>query len=215
MRNAGVRDLVQRVLEQHATNERMLDAYWQWATNPTPPSAGYALEENCGFIHTNLLTRYGEPAVGLVRQLAAECRDMRQGASVFDLQQAVVRVLNGPLGQHLREGIVRRLTGQSPTRRLLAAWLVTRSCWYARHGRKVMVAGVFDWSLGIDLQAGARDTRSTVARALYGQEVGRTDLVREAIAVGVLNRLLYRNLSGHMEPKLRPGPKIPAARMAY
>lgn len=215
MPSAGVIDRVQRVLEQHASDERMLDAYWQWATNPTPSSAGYALEENYGFIHTNLMTRYGTPSIVQVQQLAAECRDLRKGAAVLDLQQALVTVLNGKLGQPLREGLARRLAGQSPARRLLAAWLVNRACWYARHDRTMMLAGALDWSLGVDLQAGAHDTRSSVASALYGMEVGGTDLVREAIAVGVLNRLLYRSATGYMEPKLRPGPRIPAAQVAY
>ena len=127
MQNAGVRERVQKLLEQHGENERMLDAYWQWATNPTPPSAGYALEENCGFIATNLLVRYGEPCVALVTQLADETRDLRKDASVYDLQQAVIDVLNGPRGQILRDGVLARINERLPERRLLAAWLVGMS----------------------------------------------------------------------------------------
>jgi hypothetical protein len=215
VQNAGVRERVQRLLEQHGQNERMLDAYWQWATNPTPPSAGYALEENCGFIATNLLVRYGEPAISLVTQLADECRELRKEDSVYDLQQAVIDVLNGPLGQVVREGVLRRLNEPAPERRLLAAWLVSRARWSFRHGPDVWVAGEFDWSLGYDLDSSARDMNTEVARALGGQGAPEVNLAREALAVGIVNRLLYRSANGKVEPRVRPGCRIPLVQIGY
>ncbi|HYF91819.1 MAG TPA: hypothetical protein VD969_06205 [Symbiobacteriaceae bacterium] len=215
MQNAGVRDRVQKLLEQHSQNERMLDAYWQWATNPTPPAAGYALEENGGFISTNLLIRYGEPSIAIVTQLADECRELRKDASVYDVQQAVLDVLNGPLGQGLRDGVLERLHQPAPVRRFLAAWLITRARWLFRQGPNAWIAGEFDWSLGTDLEMAADDARSPVARTLFGQAVAQADLVREALVVGLINRLFYRSASGRMEPKLRPGPRIPLPAIAY
>ncbi len=215
MQNAGVRYLVQRTLEQHRDSERMLDAYWQWATNPTPPSAGYALEENGGFIATNLLVRYGEPAIDLVSQMAAECRKLREEASVYDLQQAVIAVLNGPAGRVLREGVLRRLHEPTPGRRLLAAWLVNRAMWHGRSRTEGWLAGEFDWSLGVDLAAAEPDVRTEVARALHGPVEEPIDLAREAMAVGVVNRLFYRSAAGRMEPKMRPGIRIPIALVTY
>jgi hypothetical protein len=215
MQNAGVRDRVQRLLEQHGTNERMLDAYWQWATNPTPPSAGYALEENCGFINTNLLVRYGEPAIDIVSQLAGECRELRADASVYDLQQAVISVLNGPVGQGLRDAVLNRLNEEKPTRRALAAWLANRSRWCTRPGGDAWVGGEYDWSLGMDLDAAGRDTETQLFRSLFGMEAAHCDMPREALLVGVINRLFYRNILGHMQPKVRPGPRIPLAKIVY
>lgn len=215
MRNAGVGDRVQRVLEQHSGNVRMLDAYWQWATNPTPPAAGYALEENCGFIATNLLLRYGEPAIELVTQLAAECRELRQEASVYDLQQAVIAVLNGPVGNELREEILHRLNQPTPERQVLAAWLVSRARWSGRQGPEAWLAGEFDWALGVDLQAAHKDLQAQLVRTIYDLDGSQVDLAREALLVGVVNRLLYRNVAGRMEPKMRPGPRLPLARVAY
>lgn len=215
MQNAGVRERVQKLLEQHGQNERMLDAYWQWATNPTPPSAGYALEENCGFIATNLLVRYSEPLVSLVTQLADECRDLRKDASVYDLQQAVIDVLNGPVGQVLRDGVLRRINEPVPERRLLAAWLVSRARWSFRQGPDVWIAGEFDWSLGYDLESATRDVATEVARALAGQGAPEFNLAREAQVAGIVNRLLYRSANGRIEPRMRPGPRIPLARIAY
>ncbi|MFZ5815051.1 MAG: hypothetical protein ACOY93_07070 [Bacillota bacterium] len=215
MQNAEVRELVQRSLERHAGDERMLDAYWQWASNPTPPSAGYALEENAGFIATNLMLRYGEPAVELVMRLSDECREMSQRASIQELQRMIVAVLNGPTGDPLRQGVLRRLSESTPARRVLVAWLINRARWRCVPGRDPWVAGEFDWSLGIDLEASSRDCQTQVARSLYGREAAQTDLAREAMAVGVVNRLFYRNIAGRMEAKLRPGPRLPASELVY
>jgi len=215
MQNAEVRELVQRSLERHAGDERMLDAYWQWASNPTPPSAGYALEENAGFIATNLLVRYGEPAVELVLRMSDECREIAQRASIQELQRMIVTVLNGPTGEILREGVVRRLSEATPTRRLLTGWLLNRARWRCVPGREPWVAGEFDWSLGIDLESSFRDCATEVVRAIFGREATQSDLAREAIAVGIVNRLFYRNIAGRMEAKLRPGLRIPAEKLTY
>ncbi len=215
MQDAGVRDRVRRVLEKHAGDERMLDGYWQWASNPTPPSAGYALEENCGFISTNLLTRYEQPAIDLVTKIAAECRELRQEASVYDLRQAIFSVLGSEVGEVLREGVLRRLHADTPARRLLAAWLVNRARWNFQPGREAWIGGEFDWSLGIDLEASGKDLQTDLARSLYGEDACLVDLTREALAVGLINRMFYRNVFGRMEPKIRPGPRIPLDSVAY
>jgi len=215
VQNAGVRERVQRQLEQHSGDERMLDAYWQWAMNPTPPSAGYALEENSGFIATNLMNRYGAPAIDVVSQLTAECADLQRDASVYDLQQAVIGVLNGTAGDLLRQGVVDRLNDPAPARQLLAAWLVSRARWAYRQGKDAWLAGEFDWSLGADLELATRDAASPTAALLFGPDAAEVDLPREGLAAGVVNRLFYRSTSGRMEPKLRPGPRIPLSGVIY
>jgi hypothetical protein len=216
MLDAGVLDKVKSVLERHAEDERMLDAYWQWASNPTPPSAGYALEENCGFIATNLLTRYGQPGIEVVTKLADEAYTLRQEASVFDLRQAIFSVLNGETGTLLRKGIANRLNVDSPKRRVLAAWLVQRARWRSFLGAETWVAGEFDWALGVDLEQAAQGLKTPLALALSGGEVlDDVALMREALAVGVVNRLFYRSLAGRMEPKVRPGPRIQLSVIVY
>ena len=82
-------------------------------------------------------------------------------------------------------------------------------------GREPVVAGEFDWSLGADLESSAADCQSTVMCALYGPEVAQLDLAREAMAVGVVNRLFYRNVAGRMEAKLRPGPRLAVSDLVY
>lgn len=215
MQNAGVIDLVRRVLDRHRTDERMLDAYWQWASNPTPAAVGYALEENCGFIATNLMNRYGKPAIELVTRLSDECSDLRQEAKVHDLRQAIMTVLNGEEGLLLREGTAARLNQDSPDRRALRVWLAMRLRWCNYLGRDPWLAGEFDWSLGLDLEMSGKDLRTPLGRALAGGEVERIDLLREAMAVGLVNRLFYRDATGRMEPKTRPGPRIPLQMVDY
>jgi hypothetical protein len=215
MPKAEVIDRVQKVLEQHSQTERMMDAYWQWATNPTPPSAGYALVENGGFIATNLMVRYGESCMGMVQQLAAECQELRREDSVYDLQQAIVAVLNGPAGEILRQGVLARLSEPTPQRQLLCAWVACRSRWQGRPGREHRVGGEFDWSLGIDLEASHREIHLPFVEQLFGTEGLVVDLPREALAAGIVNRLFYRNAAGRMEPKMRPGPRIPLQTITY
>lgn len=213
MQDASVRERVRRVLERHASDERMLDAYWQWASNPTPPSAGYALEENCGFIATNLLNRYGRPAIDLVSALAEEVADLRQEASICDLRQAITAVLGTEVGETLRVGVAARLNEPTPARQTLAMWLVTRAHWFCPQGQAPWVGGELDWALGLDLENSGRDLTTQVAQLLECRT--DVDLSREALAVGIVNRLFYRTAGGRMEPRLRPGPRIPVGLVTY
>jgi hypothetical protein len=215
LQNAGVRERVFRLLLGYRENERVLDAYWQWATNPTPHSAGYALEENGGFIATNLLIRYGHPGIQVVTELSDSVEQLRAEASVADLQQAVMQVLNGPVGDELRQGVLIRLQEPRPARRMLVLWLINRARWSCRMGQVPTAGGEIDWALGIDLQTAARDLKTTVATALFGRPVQGIDLAREAVAVGAANRLFYRSIAGRMEPKLRPGPQVNLSALTY
>lgn len=197
---------LQRVLESHTEDERMLDAFWQWATNPTPPVSGYALEENEGFIATGLLMRYGSPAIEEVSRVSAACRELVSGgASIFELQQTIMMLLGGPLGAAMRVGMARRIAAPLPGRRALAAWLKARAIWRAAPDRPEWTLGEFDWSLGQDLVGLEKDLHTTIFQTLFG---GPYDLLREALAAGVINRLYYRSPSGRVEAKFRPGPRI-------
>jgi hypothetical protein len=184
----------------------MLDAFWQWATNPTPPVSGYALTENEGFIATGLLMRYGSPAIDVVSRLAEICGDLiASGASIFELQQTIMMLMGGPVGAVLRAGIIRRLAVPLPGRRALAAWVKARAIWRAAPEQASWTLGEFDWSLSQDLEALGQDVQTTIFRTLFG---GPHDLLREALAAGLINRLYYRSPSGRVEAKFRPGPRI-------
>ena len=49
---------IHSILDQYRNDEVMLDALFQWATNPTSMSAGYGLEENYPYIKKNLALRH-------------------------------------------------------------------------------------------------------------------------------------------------------------
>ncbi len=50
---------IHSILDQYRNDEVILDAIFQWATNPTSMSAGYGLEENYPYIKKNLALRHG------------------------------------------------------------------------------------------------------------------------------------------------------------
>jgi hypothetical protein len=50
---------IAETLENYSNEDIMLDAFWQWASNPTSASAGYALQQNYDYIKSNLRHRYG------------------------------------------------------------------------------------------------------------------------------------------------------------
>jgi len=53
---------VHHILARYRDDQGVLDAFWQWASNPTPMSAGYALDENYACSGENLRQRYGADA---------------------------------------------------------------------------------------------------------------------------------------------------------
>ena len=59
MANQELQAHVSAVLDGYASDEIMLDAFLQWASNTTSMSAGYGLEENYPYISKNLKVRYG------------------------------------------------------------------------------------------------------------------------------------------------------------
>ena len=52
-------EMIRSALNQYRNDEVMLDAFFQWASNPTSMSARYGLEKNYPYIEKNLMRRYG------------------------------------------------------------------------------------------------------------------------------------------------------------
>lgn len=90
----SIKGLVQEMLAKYSNNEAMLDAWIQWASNPTSKSAGFGLEENYSFIRSNLLQRYSisrEDAEQYVNALKDESDKLRNsGYAVGDLQKEIM-----------------------------------------------------------------------------------------------------------------------------
>lgn len=98
-----VQDEVGQVLDKYRNNRMVLDAFWQWAKNPTSQTAGRALEENRRCIRDNLRLRYrlsDAEACEVTDILAKETKDW-----VNCRESEVIEVLRGQMGETLRERV--------------------------------------------------------------------------------------------------------------
>lgn len=116
---------VSSIVERYSSDEIMLDALLQWASNPTSMSAGYGLEENYPFIAKNLAVRFAlsrqeaEKRVGELRNVCesliqwvqcAETLSIEPRQQIGEIQRALVEVLReGEPARQLCEGVLRRL----------------------------------------------------------------------------------------------------------
>jgi hypothetical protein len=104
--------MVESILQQYSSDEVMLDAFLQWALNPTSASAGYGLEENYQNIESNLsrvhrLSR-GD-AARVVQKLRVAMAQIIKNREIYEIREAIKKSLEGNLGTTLRQGLRQRL----------------------------------------------------------------------------------------------------------
>lgn len=128
-----IEEIVNDTLRQYKGDEIMLDAFWQWASNPTSMSAGYGVEDNYPYIQKNLERRYGLslPEAGArVGGLKTECDSLIErvksmpietGRQIGEIQDALRAALTtGDYEDLRRQGVLQRLSRVSEeTRRAL------------------------------------------------------------------------------------------------
>ena len=133
MGNQELSTLVNDAVQRYASDETMLDALLQWASNPTSMSAGYGLEENYPYIGRNLVARYGISRLEAERRVAelrSVCDSLAEQAEklpieprrrIGEIQSLLLEMLTqGEPGQVLRQGVLKRLRETSDeTRRAL------------------------------------------------------------------------------------------------
>ena len=76
MAETSLEEIIRDTLNCHLDDEIMLDAFVQWASNPTSMSAGYGIEANYPYIAENLRKRFGlssEQASSYVQRLKGDC----------------------------------------------------------------------------------------------------------------------------------------------
>lgn len=113
---------IRDTLAQYLDDEVMLDAFFQWSTNPTSMSAGYGLEENYPYIKKNLMSRYGFSPIEAdkrINEMKTKCDAFINEAKLFPLKERqkigeVQRTLCNILSQGdyetvRRQGVIRRL----------------------------------------------------------------------------------------------------------
>jgi hypothetical protein len=112
---------INSILAQHRRDEVMLDAFFQWATNPTSMSAGYRFEENYPYIKKNLELRYRLSPVAAekhLKVLVEACDILLNEAEqlpdsmhrIAHVQMRLKAILSeGEYGNLRTEGVMRRL----------------------------------------------------------------------------------------------------------
>jgi hypothetical protein len=114
MTNQELRTQVSKVVKRYADDEIMLDALFQWGSNPTSRSAGYGLQENYLCIVKNLVARYGLSTLDAekrVAELKRSCDSLIKSQwDIYEIQRHLLETLKqGEPGQVLRQGVLRRL----------------------------------------------------------------------------------------------------------
>lgn len=90
----SIKSHVPLILANCSNNSPMIDAWIQWALNPTSPTAGYGLEENYSFIRSNLMERYlmstddAEQYVQALRDHASSL--ITSGCDIRDLRKGII-----------------------------------------------------------------------------------------------------------------------------
>lgn len=198
------------ILRRYAEDDIMLDAFWQWASNPTSVSAGLALEENYLYIKENLQCRYTltiSQADKAVETLKLECGGLIHSADLYSVYHDIQSTLRGELGARLRSEVTRRVDRASLAARCAVAlvhWLIAQK--------------VPDYELNSLFNDPAATLQSLLRATLGGipgAEVPRFQEVRdELIECGVLNRLFYRTTKGRESDRYQYGLTVPMLQLA-
>jgi hypothetical protein len=113
---------VSKTIERYSSDEIMLDAFLQWARNPTAKGAGYGLDENYPYIAKNLAARYGISRPETEKYVAAlrnACDSLRE--QIGEIRMVLLETLTQGQPWHvLLTGVLKRLSKTSDeTRRAL------------------------------------------------------------------------------------------------
>ena len=176
----------------------MLDAFSQWASNPTSISAGSGIEQNYPYINKNLMRRYdlsSAKAGKLIIELKNCCDDLIDAARslpgvkypVDEVQSALIDILSqSGCDNLLRQGVLKRLRDVSEeTRKAVALFNILDSV------NASVSPDNFTESPGRD-----RDYQSEFEayyNATYGQTAPVLRVKQELVKSGVYNELFYRS----------------------
>ncbi|MDP2949992.1 MAG: hypothetical protein Q8P22_10690, partial [Chloroflexota bacterium] len=139
MSESTLRTEASQVIERYVSDETMLDALLQWASNPTSMSAGYGLEENYPYIAKNLAARYSisrPEAEKRVAELRSVCNGLIEQVEKLlhieprwrtgETQGTLLAALEEEAPKRvLRQGVLKRLREVSDeTRRALLVFML-------------------------------------------------------------------------------------------
>ena len=198
------------MLRQYSTDVVMLDGFWQWSSNPTSYSAGYALAQNYDYIKANLRRRYGlttDNTEEIVNRLKTECEKLAQSIDVYEIRRQIYLVLRGDLGVPLRSQVSSRVERASLSTRCAVA-LVSL----------LRTQSVPDYTLDTLFNEPA-SVLQALLRAVLGAIPGSLvssyrDLLDELITCGVINRLYYLSTKGNQRDEYVYGLTVPVLDLA-
>ena len=180
-----VEEVVRDTLNRYRDDEIMVDAFVQWASNPTSMSAGYGIEENYPCIARNLMERYSltsKEVEHYIEKLKAACNQfLQQTEDVYELRRIIQEEFCSELGQALRRGIVNRIQNASlDAKRVISLLTELRERGHSEAG----------WE---SIQDKVQSYFAAVHGVIMSPERMRKDLVK----VGLINRLLWITSKGH------------------
>jgi hypothetical protein len=198
----SIKCFVQEMLAKYSNNEVMLDAWIQWASNPTSKSAGFGLEENYSFIRSNLLQRYSisrEDAEKYVNALKDENDKLRNSEySIYDLQKEIIEQAesNRTWCRILKE----KLEKSSVDAKRVAYLLITLKS----RGFEINYSPQW-FRFGLD----SLDQFFAYYTAAYGKMYSNS-IEDELFRIGVWNKLWYKPVksSGRVQTVIAPLPKL-------
>ena len=171
-------EMVRETLSRQSSDEIMLDAFMQWASNPTSMSAGYGVKENYSFIASNLQDRYGlspSQASDYIKRLRQDCERILEATNdVYELRNELLKQLQGELGGQWRKRMRQRL-GEAPIEVQRVESLL---CTLAERGYRM------GWE-------GLQDSLQAYCMAAYASIVSPVSVRNGLLKAGVLNRLLW------------------------
>lgn len=111
-------EIVRDTLNRYREDKIMVDAFAQWASNPTSMSAGYGIEENYPYIAENLRKRYAlspQHVSDYLQKLKGDCGHFLDSAepkdkcSVQRVQREILEQIQSDVGEQWRKGIASRI----------------------------------------------------------------------------------------------------------
>nr|MDO8081706.1 type IV secretion system DNA-binding domain-containing protein [Candidatus Freyarchaeota archaeon] len=108
-----VDDPIQFILDKFEDEEIIIDAFYQWAMNPTSESAGFGVSENYPFIKENIKLRYNiseKDSEEYINKLKDACDWLISIKGMnYELRREIRTVINYRFGEKLRSKILKRV----------------------------------------------------------------------------------------------------------
>jgi hypothetical protein len=178
-------EIVRDTLNRYRNDEIMLDAFVQWASNPTSMSARYGIEENYPYIAENSRKRFGlssRQVSEYVQRLKGDCEHLleivepKDKYSVSRIQTEILGQIQGRVGQEWHRGILKRIQESLSEIKKAVVLLYTLS----EKGRDT-----HSWSDSF------RGEFMAYSIAAYGSLISPISLRDAFTNIGLLNKLCY------------------------